>query len=343
MLTSTVILFRVFQAGVVVGALTVREAIQMTRHTIKITYMAGIADTGDMLNVSASVDTVKDILSSYHARHIGVAGVNSPNNTTISGDNETLQQVARTLQQRGVSALFLKVGAPFHCLSAMGATKQYWGACTAFPLASRAPPKVSPAVGYFSSCRGHAGLLKNSLQQLRDHEYWWTNVADRVCFEEAVHALMQSVPSAVLLEVAPRPVLTPMISDILGVRDKHYHLVAPPLSMVAASARRFDPTSRCMAALHRCGVPLRWRGVYPAPSARYRNVSRLLPKYAWQRRSFWAEAESRRAERMGIALAPAESLLNGLLVADSATNGALASFTGQVGASRNQGGCCVCW
>ena len=208
------------------------------------------------------------------ARGVGVAALNAPTSVTLAGPTPALQAVAARLAKAGVFHRFVPVTVPYHSPLMDGLGSELRAAIARLrPRAGRLP--------LYSTVSG-----RRATGAELDVDHWWQNVRAPVRLLPAVTALLED-GFRLFVEVGPHPVLAPALRETIG----------PSGGLSFATLRRDRPELRglldTLAGLHCAGHPLRWERLFPARPF----VS--LPRYRWQRRRHWIEAEPSRQDRLG--------------------------------------------
>jgi malonyl CoA-acyl carrier protein transacylase/SAM-dependent methyltransferase/acyl carrier protein len=146
---------------------------------------------------------------------IGIAAINGPRSTTVSGDAAAVEAFAGALDRRGVFARVLPVEHAFH-------------SAQMDPLLAelgRATAEIEPrpaSVPFFSTVIG--GPIDG---HLLDSDYFQRNLRATVQFAPAIEALLDR-GHTVFVEIGPHPALGRAIAEISGAR-KSFVTVVPTL------------------------------------------------------------------------------------------------------------------
>jgi NADPH:quinone reductase-like Zn-dependent oxidoreductase/thioesterase domain-containing protein/acyl carrier protein len=261
--------------------LTLRTAARIIFHRGRAMSLA--PDTGRMLAASVNRTQAQEIAEGYRGR-IVVAGYNSPNSVTFSGEQAPLDGIAQTLEARGIFNRFLQVSYAFHSRQ-MDPVKSGL-------LRSLGKVETSPAkLPLWSTV---TGKLTDGLNMTAD--YWWRNVRKPVRFSDAIAGLIAQGHSC-FIELGAHPALTAALSETLAETGAS--------GTVLFSLRRNEPELTTifenLAALHLAGSPISWKSIFPAAGD---DIS--LPLFPWQREHHWNEPLSGRAVRLN---APAHPFL----------------------------------
>ncbi|WP_158227987.1 type I polyketide synthase [Pseudonocardia sp. MH-G8] len=249
------------------GALDLDQAAEVMARRTRLLH--GLLGQGGMAVVGLPEAQLLPELAA-HPDRMWVSGVNSGQNTVLSGTIDALDELTGRLRARNVFTRMVTAGGPGHSPFA-----DPLRAALSTELEHLAP--AAGPVPLYSSVRGRrvdgAAL---------DARYWGDNIRLPVRFADAVRALIADGHRD-FLELSPHPVLLQAIGQEL--RDSAAQPVRGGVS--AASLRRDEPggsaLSAGLAALHAHGLPVDWDAVLPA-------ADRVVAgRYAWQHRSYWVE------------------------------------------------------
>ncbi|WP_261664593.1 ACP S-malonyltransferase [Deinococcus sp. Marseille-Q6407] len=102
-----------YSALVAAGALTLPDALRLTRQRGELMQQAVPAGQGAMSAVMGDPQKVREVCESLQG--VQPANYNAPAQTVISGQGEAVMQASADLKALGLKVIPLKVSAPFHC------------------------------------------------------------------------------------------------------------------------------------------------------------------------------------------------------------------------------------
>jgi acyl transferase domain-containing protein/acyl carrier protein len=261
-------------AAYIAGALRLEDAVRVIFHRGRCMDLA--SSKGRMLAVGLAMEEAQHAIQGYED-YVSLAASNGPSSTTLSGDPKALAQISQALERQGIFCRFLRVTYAFH--SPHMDPVQAALLETLDGLEHHAPvlPMVSTVTG------------EPVEDRLFDAHYWWQNVRQSVRFAQAMDKLITQDYHA-FVELSPHPVLAGAVSECLRHRGRQ--------GMVLPSLRRQEAERATMlaslGALYTLGYPLDWQKQWPRGG---RCVP--LPRYPWQRQSYWHESEDQRERRLG--------------------------------------------
>ncbi len=255
-------------AACVAGVLTLEDAARIV--ALRSRLLASAAGEGSMAAILLPEERVRELLPRWDGR-VGVAAVNGPGSTTVSGETDAVEALVAACEAEGARARMIKSSVPGH--SALmdrfeGPLKEGLGTIT---------PAPSPVTVY-STVTG-APVDPTEL----DADYWFRNLREPVRFATAMRRIAEAEPHAVVIEVGPHPLLTMSVQEL-------YDSVPGATSSALGTLRRDEggPARFLLSAAEAftAGLPVSWHAALPA----YEGPRVDLPTYAFQRRRYWLDA-----------------------------------------------------
>jgi polyketide synthase 12 len=263
-------------AACVAGLLPLRAAVQIVVRRSRA--VAKLSGTGGMVSVPLPHNQVRHRLARWGDK-LGVAAVNSPSATVVSGDAEALEEMLAADAADGVHSKRIPVDYAAHspCIDALEADLR----CLLPEDALAADSNVE----FYSSTYGEAVA-----HEVLDSDYWWRNLRDTVRFDEAVQAAYRRGVRR-YLEMSPHPVLTVSVEqncEALADQDDHWFVGGSLRRDDGGLTRLVESAAEAWAA----GIPVGWRDYLRRTGA---NVD--LPTYPFVHNRFWLEPpETARAD-----------------------------------------------
>lgn len=199
-----------------------------------------------------------------------VACENSPNSTTISGDEDVLLQVLEEIKDNHdeVFARLLKVDVAYHSHHMKELSLQYRDLLRE-EFSSRNLTPQDPEIPMFSSVTCQPQTLS---REDFDLEYWVENLISPVRFHTAMSQALQAQGSNVLVEVGPHSTLAGPLRQICSALNVSYHY--------CSILTRFSSSQRslltALGILYQHGLAIRWGHEIPRGV-----VLTDLPTYPW--------------------------------------------------------------
>ena len=227
--------------------------------------MADLPPGGTMIAIAAPEQDVAAMLS----QGAGIAAVNGPAATVISGDDSPVRSAAEYWAARGIKTRVLPVSHAFHSSRIDPVLEPFTAAAATLDYHPPQIPVVSAVTGQLADPA-----------ELADPGYWARQARAAVRFADAIAALTTEHVTT-YLEVGPGPVLTTLAADCLP---------HPGPAVIAACRDSGDEPAALAAALaaaHAHGASPDWAAFYPA------GTSVLpLPTYPFQHQSYWLHAST---------------------------------------------------
>ena len=261
-------------AGYVSGALTLEQAILLIFQRSRVQFKA--TDKGRMLAVGISNEEAKILIKGKEEK-VSIGAVNGPEMVALSGDTDIIELIAEELNEKDIFHRLLDVNVPFHSHH-MDPLKEEL-------LASLGKFKTKTSqIPFYSTVKG--GIVQG---EDLNPMYWFRNVREPVYFVDAISALIDDGFDT-FIELGPHPIHAIGVEGLLtNKKVKGY---------VVHSLRRKDEEKRIflssVAKLHAWGVQINWKNFYGD-----NNGWVNLPRYPWQKESYWMESKKGKKIRLG--------------------------------------------
>ncbi|MGW4380752.1 type I polyketide synthase [Kitasatospora sp. NPDC004531] len=232
--------------------------------------MQALPAGGAMVAVTAAEEEVLPLLAGREGE-VGLAAVNGPASTVVSGDAAAVAEIAAELAARGRKTRRLRVSHAFHSPLMEPMVAEFREVVARIAPGEAAVPVISDLTGEPATA-----------EQLGSPDYWVEHVRGTVRFQDGVRHLERDGVTA-FLELGPDGALTAMGQDCLtGAAG------GPVLVPLLRKDRPEAPAATAaLARLHVTGVPVDWEAVHGGDPAR---PAADLPTYAFQRGSYWLPA-----------------------------------------------------
>ncbi|MEV7729929.1 SDR family NAD(P)-dependent oxidoreductase [Streptomyces sp. NPDC087917] len=252
-------------AACVAGAVTLEDAAKIV--AVRSRLLAEAAGQGTMAAILLPRHKVEELLAPWAGR-VGIAAVNGPNSTTVSGEIAVVEALVEACEAEGARARRVKVSIPAHS----PLMERFEGRLTA--QLGRITPAPTP-VEIYSTVTG--GLID---AERLDTAYWYRNLREPVQFEAAMRSLIAHEPHGVVVEVSPHPLLTMNVQEL-------FDDTPGATGFAVGSLRRgeggFARLYRSVAEAFVAGASVSWEKAFPGSDGR--RVE--LPTYAFQRQRYW--------------------------------------------------------
>ncbi|ATL26224.1 Malonyl CoA-acyl carrier protein transacylase [Streptomyces formicae] len=254
-------------AAVVAGGLSLEDGARVV--ALRSQAIRALAGLGGMVSVALPADEVRSRIGRWSA-DIGVAAVNGPSSTVVSGSASALDELMEALADEGVRARRVPVDYASHSAHVDRIREDV------LRLLAPISPKSSD-VTFYSTVTG-APLDTAGL----DAEYWFRNLRTTVEFEKTTRALLAD-GHRIFVESSPHPVLAIGLQETFEAVGETGAHVVPSLRRDEGGLERFL-TSLGQAYVH--GADVDWADTF----AGVRPVE--LPTYPFQRSRFWLESSA---------------------------------------------------
>ncbi|WP_432035296.1 SDR family NAD(P)-dependent oxidoreductase [Streptomyces cucumeris] len=257
-------------AAVVADALSLEDGARIV--ALRSQALRKLAGGGAMASLGISQRRAGRLLSGLGetADGVGIAAVNGPSSTVVSGPPERVAAVVTACQENGDRARLIEVDYASHSPQVDRITAEL------HDVLSGIRPKPSSDVAFYSTVTG--GRADTTVL---DTAYWVTNLRERVRFADAVAELLAD-GHRVFIEASTHPVLTVGMQETF--EDAGIGAVTvPTLRRDEGGPRRL---AQSLAQAFTAGAEVDWTPFFPA-DPRPRTVD--LPTYAFQRLRYWLD------------------------------------------------------
>lgn len=272
-------------AAHVAGVMSAHDACRLVAARARL--MQQLPSGGAMFSVAAAVEEIEPLLLPHRER-VGIAAINSPQHTVISGDSQAASQLAELLQSRGRKIRRLRVSHAFH-------SPLMEPMLAAFRDSVRGIVWHPPRIPWLANLTGS----QLDVQELADADYWVRQVRQPVCYADCVRSAAK-IGARKFLECGPQGSLLAMAAETLGEETGAVYAA----SLVA----KVDEDQALMEAVGRLlcwGVELNLSAVLGGPTGRI-----ALPNYPFSRQRFWVDLQKSAANIHPTTATRAERLPN---------------------------------
>lgn len=280
------------------GAITLKDAMTLAYHRGRVSSELGTKYPclrGAMLAVGAGVVEVKRIIkSSSLEKNVTVACENSPNSTTVSGDEDAVDLLANELENRSLFNRKLRVGVAYHSSHMQLVADDYLNAISAVT----AKPTTED-VTFYSSLFGNR--LDDNPSTSLGPSYWFDNLTKPVLFHSALQELYGDAKPDIVVEVGPHSTLEgPIKQTLKGISQQ----VASEVKYFPSLVRNQNAaltTLKLAGSLFVNGCGLNFGAINRTTDAQGSGrpvVITDLPSYPWSDHSYWFESRESKQHRL---------------------------------------------
>ncbi|MFE3694560.1 type I polyketide synthase, partial [Streptomyces sp. NPDC059129] len=267
--------------------------------------MQSLPAGGAMFALAAAEEEVLPLLEGREIA-VGLAAVNGPASTVISGDGTAVAELAAVLAARGHKTRQLRVSHAFHSPLMEPMLAEFRKVAAGIDRGEATVPIISDLTGEPATA-----------EQLGSPDYWVEHVRGTVRFQDGMRRLEREGVTA-FLELGPDGALTSMGQDCLtsgadltslaSLTDRTALTDGAALVPLLRKDRPEAATATAaLARLHVHGVSVDWTSVHAGSGA----DSTELPTYPFQRQSYWLEGNSATADLPSAGLLRADHPLLG--------------------------------
>lgn len=242
--------------------------------------MQKLPEGGGMMSILASAGEVSTSIENLKLP-IAIAGINSPQQTVVSGLLSDLQQMKEEMQAKGFIVIPLTVSHAFHSHLMQAITEELLQTTKSIEFKAPVIPVISNVTGV---------LFTESLWN--DPEYLINHVLKPVQFSDSLKT-MEKLGCSLCIEIGPQPILTNLTKQVLT----EFKGAIPTLRKGQSSTSQFL-LSLC--SLQQSGKSVNWK---KGEAERKYNYT-ILPPYPFQRKKYWKELFSEKHLFEGVTPTP---------------------------------------
>jgi len=211
-----------------------------------------------------------DSRSRINGTSLRLAAVNAPGRCVVSGPNDALTALERSLRNNGVVSKRLQTSHAFH-------SEMMRPVVDAFVAEVRRVQLNAPSIPFISNVTGH--WIKK--EEATDPNYWGRHLLETVRFGDGL-AELSKLEDVILLEVGPGRVLSTLAKQQSSERGP---LVFPTLSAPGQDESDVASLQKAIGQLWTSGVAISWDQCHG--NGMPRRVE--LPTYPFERQRYWIE------------------------------------------------------
>ncbi|MFD8383310.1 SDR family NAD(P)-dependent oxidoreductase [Streptomyces sp. NPDC059679] len=273
-------------AAHIAGVLSLPDAARLVAARGRL--MQALPEGGAMVALEATEEEVAPLLAG-RADEVALAAVNAPTSVVVSGDEDAVEEIARTIRERGHRTRRLRVGHAFHSPRIDPMLEEFRQVAASLTYSKPRIAVVSNVTGALAGA-----------EQLCDPDYWVRHARQPVRFRDGI-ATLRAEGVTRFLELGPDAVLTTMARDCLTGQATESAPEgaatesgpgAPVLATVLRKGRDEPRTLlTALAQLHVDGESVDFSAAFP-PATQATD----LPTYRFDRRRYWRDAPQAEAD-----------------------------------------------
>ncbi|HYR06829.1 MAG TPA: type I polyketide synthase, partial [Longimicrobium sp.] len=256
-----------YAAACIAGVLTLEDALALVADRAR---MIQALPGGAMLAVSMDEADLRPLLSA----DLSIATVNAPGLTVVSGPEDAVAALEKTLADAGRTARRLPTTHAFHSAMMQPAAQGLASRVARVRMSAPRIPMISNVTGTWITD-----------DEATDPGYWTRHMLGTVRFAEGVAELLAE-PGRVLLEVGPGQTLSTFVRQRPGSETEQAPVAIIP-SIRYAYDRKPDAQflAEALGRLWLAGVEPDWR----AYRSNERRRRLQLPTYPWEKQRYWVD------------------------------------------------------
>lgn len=250
-----------YVAACLAGVFSLADGLKLIAHRGRL--MQALPKNGMMAAVFANVETVREELKTATGI-VAIAGVNSPENTVISGETEAINKLLAQFAAKNIDSRPLKVSHAFHSplMTAMVGEFEEIAKTIVYHI---------PTLPIISNITGN---VVNA--EITNPNYWVHHLLSPVEFVQGIEKLSQ-LKTDIFLEIGAKTTLISLGKQIL---DEGIWL-----GSLSSKCSNWETLLKSLASLYVEGVKIDWQGF----NQDYHRQKLALPTYPFQRQRYWLD------------------------------------------------------
>lgn len=250
-----------YAAACLDGVMSLEDAVEMV--TARAYVMDRTPATGRMVGILTGEAQVRDLIKEYD--DVSVAAVNAPENVTVSGGKDSIDDLVKRARKARIFVEELAVSHPFHSVLMRDQARQFEAEISKLKLKAPSHRFISSMMGSFVE-----------EDTVLDAAYWATHLVETVQFSAAL-ATAANAGGRMFVEIGATATLCGLAAQNFNQADM----------MFMPSLRKNQPAWKqvfeSLGRLWERGVEVRWEALYDGEPRRIRN----LPHTPYDRKRVW--------------------------------------------------------
>ncbi|ACB52427.1 probable polyketide synthase [Crocosphaera subtropica ATCC 51142] len=262
-----------YVAATLAGVFSLEDGLKLI--TARAQLMQALPETGSMVAVFATLETVKKAINSYSEK-VSIAAVNHDKNIVISGENEAIKEIISKLELDGIQTQTLNVSHAFHCPMMEPMLEE-------FEVIAKQINYSSPKLKLVSTVTGTV-----ITDEIATYKYWCEQIRQPVKFAQGMECLGKE-GIEIFLEIGPKPTLLNLGQIILEAHRNSW------LASLHPKQENWQTMLSSLGQLYIKGCSINWDEFdkdYP------RNHLNNLPTYPFQREKYWFKTSTVKTQKI---------------------------------------------
>ncbi|MDJ1183278.1 beta-ketoacyl synthase N-terminal-like domain-containing protein [Roseofilum casamattae] len=250
-----------YPAAVIAGVFSLEDGLKLIAARGRL--MQQLPAGGTMVSLMAGLDKVQELVEKSGGK-VSIAALNGPESTVISGEEEAVMAIAKSLEDEGIKTKQLQVSHAFHSALMEPMLADF--------------EAVAKEVTYHTP---RIPIVSNSTDAIADKtittpQYWVDRIRQAVQFYPSMQVLAKE-DIEIFLEIGSKPILMGLGRQCLMGSKKTW------LPSLRPGKKDWVQMLQSLGQLYIAGVKINWANL--DREFAYQTVS--LPTYPWTRRRYW--------------------------------------------------------
>jgi acyl transferase domain-containing protein/acyl carrier protein len=225
--------------------------------------LMGALSKGSMVGIGASAEIIGPLLN----QNISIAAVNTDQTCVVSGKDEILEELMKTLTNKGIAFTKLKTSHAFH-------SEMMDDMLDDFREVLKDVEFADPTIPFISNLTGKEVLPED----VKNVNYWVKHLRETVKFSEGIKAVIE--PNSVYVEVGPGSTLSGFLRQ--ATNNGNEHTIISLIRHPKQSVNDNEKLATGIGMLWSAGVKLNWEAYYEDEN----RTKIAIPKYSFEKSNF---------------------------------------------------------
>ncbi|KAG5984184.1 Type I Iterative PKS [Claviceps digitariae] len=278
-------------AAYAAGAISLDDAMMVSYHRGQMAVLLRTRHSdlkGAMLAVGCDAKDIQQRIKLLGLYGLTAACQNSPESTTVSGDEAEIDRLSAELERLNIFNRRLRVDVAYHSLHMGLVADEYLDA-----INTMKPRACNPDVAFYSSLFGRY----NDSEELGP-SYWVNNLVKPVLFSSAVQSMYQREKPDILIEIGPHSALEGPIKQILRSKSPQTGGEAKYLPTLVRNQNSCVALLNLAGKLFMQGHPIQFEEINQTKAGHKPNLITDFPPYPWAGLSYWHESRASKQHRL---------------------------------------------
>lgn len=250
-----------YAAACIAGIFTLEDAVKLV--AIRAQLMQSVTEKSKMVGILASEEKVQSLIDGY-GDTVSIAAVNTPENVTISGSWDSIEEVLKKCKKERIFIEYLPISHAFHSVLMEPYIEKFQENMSGIKFSKPRIPIISTMTG--EKVNG----------EMSDPGYWSTHIRNTVRFYDAMK-IVEEQGYSIFIEIGGTATLTGLAAQFISDQNALF------LPSLRKDTGAWEQLLSSLSQLYVNGAEIDWEQFHKP----YSRKKVLLPNYPFQRERYW--------------------------------------------------------